>query len=276
MIAAAFCFGTMTAFVKMATQTMPPFEIVFFRSFLGGLLIAALMWKRRVSFIGKHPRLLAFRGLCGFLALSMHFYAISQINLGSAVILNFTSPIFVAMIAYIYLKENISRILWLLTVICFAGLYFLVGTQFAIKPFPILIGLFSGFWAAVAYSTIRLSHPQESSLTIIFYFTVIASVGSLPFLRLGFHMPIGAEWVPVAGVVVCSFFGQLFVTQAVREAPASVVSPFSYLTPVLSFAYGYLIWGDPITGRMLFGVLLIVVSGTFIYTTQRRPEPAMD
>jgi drug/metabolite transporter (DMT)-like permease len=273
MIVAACSFGTMTAFVKLATQTLPAFEVVFFRSLAGVAMISAVMWKEKVSFVGKSPKLFALRGLCGFLALVMHFYAISRLNLGTAVILGGTAPIFVAIYAATLLKEKMRGSLWAFTLLCFSGLYLLAAPELSREPLALAAGLFSGVMAAGAFVAIRYVRRSESSYTIIFYFTAISTICSLPLLRFGFVMPQRIAWVWIAGIAVASFFGQVFITKSLREAPASVVSPFSYLAPVCAFVYGYLIWGDPFTWRTVLGAGLIIASGCMIYLVERKPIP---
>jgi drug/metabolite transporter (DMT)-like permease len=106
---------------------------------------------------------------------------------------------------------------------------------------------------------------------VIFYFTLISTVGSLFFLKDWKWPDLGA-WGLVAGVVISSFFGQVWMTTALRRAPAYLVTPFSYLHPVLSFFYGWLLWKDTINGTVLAGVVLIVGSGSLISYFETRRE----
>ncbi|MBI4388137.1 MAG: DMT family transporter, partial [Candidatus Omnitrophica bacterium] len=202
--------------------------------------------------------------------------AIAKLSLGTAVILNYTAPIFVAIIATLFLKEKISNLLWLLIFMCFIGLYLLVEEKLSFKSFPIFIGLFSGFWAALAFVTIRTAIQEESSYTIIFYFTTISTLGSIPLLYFGFQIPNVTEWAWLLGIAITSFFGQVFLTTSIREAPASIVCPFSYLAPVFSFFFGFTIWKDPLTIHMILGAGLVILSGVFIYLIERRPEPVVE
>ena len=276
MVVASIFFGAMTGFVKFASETLPIFEIVFFRSLLGSLMMAFVILREKGSFVGKNPFVLALRGIFGSSALIMNFYAISKLSLGIAVILNYTSPIFVAVIAILLLKEEISGILWLLTSMCFIGVYLLVGPQFSFKSFPIMIGLFSGFMAALAYITIRIASKEETSNTIIFYFTTVATIGSFPLLCYGFQVPNAKEWFEILGIAVTSFFGQMFMTKSIHEAPASVVCPFSYFAPVFSFILGSVIWKDPSTLGTVVGTVFVITSGALIYFFESRPEPMAD
>src|SRR3989338_9836999 len=86
MICGALSFSVMAVFVKLTSRTIPSVEIVFFRSLLGTLAIGALIWKEKASWRGKNVKILLLRGMFGFFALSLHFYAISRLQLGTAVI----------------------------------------------------------------------------------------------------------------------------------------------------------------------------------------------
>src|SRR3989338_5098934 len=108
MIGGAFAFGVMATFVKLACQTLSSIEVVFFRSLLGSIAIGFMLWREKASWLGKNPKTLALRGIFGFLALSTHFYAIGELKLGTAVMLNYTAPIFVVILARIFLGEKTS------------------------------------------------------------------------------------------------------------------------------------------------------------------------
>ncbi|MBI1978286.1 MAG: DMT family transporter [Candidatus Omnitrophica bacterium] len=265
MILAAVSFATMAIFVKLASDTVSSVEIVFFRSILGSLMIGAVIWKEKDSWIGLNPKVLVLRGVFGFVALSLHFYAIAKLDLGTAVMLNYTAPIFVVIFARFLLKEKITWKVNLAILVSFVGLYFLAGPQFQSKPIPIFLGLLSGIFAALAYVFIRFNGEDESPYTIIFYFTIISTIGSIPLLALDFHWPDTVEWVELTGVSIGAFFGQIYLTKSIQKAPVSFVLPFSYLTPVFCAASGALVWKEFLSGEQLVGSLIIIASGIAIY-----------
>lgn len=266
MIAGALAFGVMAIFVKYTAKTLSSIEIVFFRSFLGTIAIAGVMWKGKTSWIGKDVRILFLRGITGFAALSLHFYAIAHLNLGTAVILNYTAPIYVVILARICLKERTTPFVNAMILISFIGLYLLVGPQFSLKPVPIVLGIVSGILAAVAYVLIRFNSEDESPYTIIFYFTAISTVGSLPLMSFGFFKwPNGMEWLGLLGVTAGAFFGQVWLTKAIQSAPVSLVLPFSYLTPVFASVMGALLWQEQLGLQAMIGGGIIVACGVLIY-----------
>lgn len=277
MLKASFAFSGMALSVKFASRTLPSSEIVFFRSFIGLGLLLALMSAKKVSVFGRKDRrpIMILRGVTGFAALVLHFYTIAHLPLGMAVLLNYMGPIFAAVFAAIWLKEKPGGFLYLMTLVSFGGVWLLVrGSENllteALAKNPGLVylniglGILSAVFIGLVYVLIRAIRQKESPLTVIFYFTAVSSLGSLGLLGFGFKWPNPEEWLYLAGVGVGSFYGQLWMTISLRRAPASLVSPFSYAMPILSFLYGTIFFGEKLTTVSGAGILLIILSGSLI------------
>lgn len=282
MCQASLVFSVMVIGVKLATATLPALEVVFFRSFLGTLLLIPLMVRKKISFLGKpsERKLLLLRGISGFLALTLHFYTISVLPLGIAVILNYTAIIFVAVLATIFIGERPGALLISMTLVSFVGVYLLVGADLQIRPeegFAVFLGILSAVFAAVAVFAIRSVGHRESPLTLIFYFTGLSTAGSCFYLPFGFEWPDFKEWFALFLVAGGSFYGQLWMTIAYRRAPASLVAPFAYVTPLLSFLYGLVFWKEMPGVMNLLGAFLIILGGSLISLSEvrhgRRPAP---
>lgn len=270
MISAAVSFSIMVIFVKAACQSLPSMEVVFIRSLSGTLAIAFLIWEKRISWFGNNQKIMILRGVFGFGALAMHFYAISELNLATAVILNYTAPIFAAIFARLILREKTSWTVNLAVVFSFLGLYLLAAPHFESKFIPLMIGILSGIFAALAYVMIRFGGENESPYTIIFYFTTISTIGSFPLMLSHFEWPNGTEWISLIGLSVGAFFGQVWLTKSIQNAPVSLVLPFSYLTPVFAALIGAFIWQEYLTLPSMVGGILIILSGIMIYLMRKR------
>ena len=266
----AVCFSLMVLCVKFASRDVPAMQIVFFRSFFGMLLILPFLFRSRASVWGVERGKLIARGVSGCLALLLHFYTIAHMEIGMAVMLNYTAPIFAVVLSVFFLHERPSAVLFFLILASFTGVV-LLTSNYSLSLNPMVwLALLSSVFAAIAYVSIRTIKHRESPLTIMFYFTMISTLGSLFFLR-EWKWPGITAWLPLAGVVVFSFYGQLWMTTALRRAPAYLVTPFSYLHPVLSFGYGFFLWGDAITGKTILGIFLVIASGSLIsYLETRR------
>jgi len=263
-ISASVSFSIMAACVKFTSARLPSMEIVFFRSFIATLMFIPVMLYQKISFLGHDRKMLLLRGMAGFAALALHFLTIAKMPLGTAVILNYTAPIFAVLLALFFLKEKPGLFLWGMVLLSFTGIFLLTGVKFQKMDFYFLLALLSGLFAAIAYIAIRTVGDRDSPLTIIFYFTFISSIGSVAFIRDHFTWPSPADWAAIVGVAIGAFFGQLWMTLAYRKAPAALVSPFSYLTPTFVFMISAFLWKDPVTPWNLLGAFLIILAGSLI------------
>lgn len=124
---------------------------------------------------------LAARGLFGFGALVLHFYTITRLDLGLAIMLNYTSPIFTVIFAFFFLKERPGFSVCGLILLSFGGVVFLNVRSGAAWSPAVWLALLSSIFAALAYLMIRTIRQRESPYTVIFYFTLISTAGSLFF-----------------------------------------------------------------------------------------------
>jgi len=109
MFLASLSFAFMGGFAKIISETLPPVEVTFFRNIFGVILIGLAIYKVPLKQKGGRPWLLLFRGSMGFMALLAYFYIMAHIPLGEAVTYNKTSPIFVAIFAYLFLNEKLQK-----------------------------------------------------------------------------------------------------------------------------------------------------------------------
>lgn len=125
MLLASLTFAFMGAFAKLASESLPSLEVVFFRNIAGVIIILIAIMKTPLVQKGGRPFLLFFRGFMGFAALLAFFYNIAHIPLGDAMTYSKTSPIFTAIFAYIFMKEQLSLRGWGAVFIGFIGILFI-------------------------------------------------------------------------------------------------------------------------------------------------------
>jgi drug/metabolite transporter (DMT)-like permease len=261
MLASAASFSIVGVCVKFSVADIHPLQVVFFRSFFGLLIIWAILLKQKHSFFGKEKKLMILRGISGFLALVLHFYTIKHLELGIAITLNYMAPIFVAFFSTRFLSEKPSDSFYPLLACSFIGVAMMnIKNGLSWNPY-IAIAILSAMFAAVAYLTIRGIHERESPYTVIFYFTAISTVGSLLFIPT-WTWPSPVTWIYLVIIGIGSYYGQFWLTTAMRKAPAWLVSPFIYLNPVLSSIYGIIFFGEG--GSLFFWIGLACVSASGI------------
>jgi drug/metabolite transporter (DMT)-like permease len=282
MLLASMSFACMGGFAKELTQAMPPLEVTFFRNVFGVVIVLLSLMKYPLRQTGGHPWLLLFRGTIGFLALLAYFYDFAYIPLGVAVTYNKTAPIFVAIFAYLFLGETLSRTAWLAVGIGFAGIVFIARPDGLSLDKYDLLGIFSGVGAALAYTSIRELRQHYDTRAIVLSFMGVGTIGPallmavspwihaphLDFLFADFVMPHGWMWWYALAVGMFATASQLLMTRAYELSPAGIVGTVSYSNIVFAVMIGIAL-GDPFPdGWTWVGIVLVIVSGWLVTRTR--------
>lgn len=263
MLVASFLFACMGVCVKLAAATHTAAEIVFYRSFVSLLLMFALIRLRGVSLATPHWRWQLSRGVVGFLALSAYFWAISLLPLATAVTLNYTSAIFLALLLALT-GWSVNRGMMLSLVAGFMGVIMLLQPSFGSDQWlGGLIGLGSGMLAAMAYFSVRqLGRLGEMESRTVFYFSLVASVCSLLWLLFSEVRPVGiADGLLLAGTAIFATLAQLAMTRAYARGQTLMAATLAYSTVIFSSIFGMLIWEEQLTSSAWAAMLMIIFSG---------------
>lgn len=258
MVLSAFFLSLMSVMVKAGGVSIPPMEMVFIRSVLVFLITLVLVKRQGIPLWGNNKKLLLLRGFFGFFGLSAFFYTLTKIPIADSVTLQYTSPLFTALLAQPILKEKSTRRQWGYFLLAFLGLLLIVRPGFSLQFFPALIGVFGAFFAALAYNTVRKLRHTDHPLTVVLYFPLVSSVLSFPLTAFHFVMPRGWQWLLLLGIGICAFIAQLFMTRALHLDRAARVMNISYVGVVFSTLLGILFFSEIPDWRTLAGAGVII------------------
>lgn len=268
----------MGALVKIGAQRFSTSELVFYRSACGFLLIAALVWWQRKPL---HTNLVAMqmrRAVVGFAALLLFFYAIAHLPLATAITLNYTSPMFLALLSPWLIKggRRFSRRQQQILNLCIMGGF--VGICLLLQPaidrnqwLAGLIGLLSGIGAALAYVHVKqLGMAGEPDWRTVFYFTLVCTLGSGCWMLMDHITPLRLEDFPLLlGLGISATCSQLALTRAYRTGDTLTVASLAYSTVVFVTAIGVIGWGEALRPGEIAGMLLIIACGILSTRTSR-------
>lgn len=279
MLLASLSFAFMGGFAKVVSEILPPVEVTFFRNIFGVVLVGLSIYKVPLKQSGGKFMLLIFRGSMGFISLLAYFYLIANIPLGEAITYNKTSPIFVAIFAYIFLNEKLNRNALFAIALGFIGIVFVaqpVGGSFDKYD---LLGIFSGIGAALAYTSIRELRKYYDTRAIVMSFMGIGTIAPIilmlitPYVSVSedldwmfaeFIMPEGIVWLYVTAVGIFATISQLFMTKAYELTKAGIVGTISYTNIVFGVIIG-LALGDALPNIWTFlGIILVISSGLLV------------
>jgi drug/metabolite transporter (DMT)-like permease len=263
-IVATFFFSLMGSFVKLGATHFSSIELVFYRSFISLLFLLIYVVISQKEIKTPHLRKQIDRGVVGFLSLAFFFYAIAHLNLGSAMTLNYTSPIFLGFFLPLISHQKIKKSILLCTITGF------IGTLFILDPhgewqswFAGLIGLISGIGAALAYiHVIQLSKLNEPDWRTVFYFTLVSTLGSGLWISFTDYQRLIWDdvWILIP-LGLSATIAQIAMTRAYRLGNSLVIGALSYLTIVFSGVISLLYFNETMRMEDVLGAILIIASG---------------
>ena len=281
MLLSAFGFAAMAVCVKLAfARGIPVLEIVVARSLVSVLLSYLDIRRKRLPVFGTHKGLLMARGVVGAVALMAVYYAITVLPLAEATIIQYLHPMFVAVLALLFLGERFNLGVVACVVLSFAGLIlvaepawlrvWLVGQETGqnvdtkLDLFGVGVAVLGAFGSAVAYVLVRKLSALEDSSVIILYFPMIALPLSLILLGSDFVWP--TEWITWLLLLLVGIFtqlGQVGLTMAMQTETAARATGFSYVQVLFAVIFGFLFFQEIPGSSALLGTLLIM-SGALI------------
>ncbi len=266
MLVAGALFATMGVFAKFLAGQFSGAELSLYRSLIGLVAVGAfILWKRQTlatPFWKGH----FWRGLTGTTSLVAYFYAMTQLPLATAIALNYTSPLWLALLSTILLGERFKPRLALAIALGFAGAALLLRPTFSgANAHAGFIGLASGFFAACAYVNVKkLGDAGETEWRVVFYFALVGTMGSAltqVVVEHDFHPVKAGNIGMLLGLGVTATLAQLAMTRAYHSGNTLVVGAFAYSTVIFASLAGIFIFDELLPPIAWAGMAIIIASG---------------
>ena len=269
---AELCFVGMGSLVKLLSENLPSQNVLFFRNLFGVLVLMPLIFKLGIKTLQTNEfKWHLLRSLSGVSAMYCFFYALSELPLADAMLLKISAPLFIPIIALIWLSEHISLRAIMAIMVGFLGVVLVLKPTGTIHIASIA-GLLGGALAALAKVTIRRMSPTEPTSRIVFYFGIISLLVSAIPMFWFWKNPDQSEWLLLVLLGAFGTVGQLFLTKAYVLAPASKIAPFTYSSILFAAIIGWLFWDEIITLLTLTGALLIITAGIIILREKQNTD----
>ena len=259
-------FASMGALIKLVAPDLGNVMVVFFRNAFGLAALLPWIWRARGQGLhSRHLRLHLIRDGTGFAAMVCFFYAIPRLDLASAMLLNYSAPLFIPFIARIWLKEPLVPQILGAVLTGFAGLLMILKPHLGLT-LPALLGLLSGVLAAVAMVGIRRMAGLEPAFRTVFYFSLFSTLASALALPWGWQTPSASEWLALLGIGILAAAAQMLLTLAYHRGPAAQTGLYTYLAVLFAGLYGWLFWQETPDALALAGMAMVI--GAAIWTTR--------
>jgi drug/metabolite transporter (DMT)-like permease len=275
--------GTITAFTAMAVAgreisfELDTFELMLYRSLIGLVLVlvigrlAGTLHQIRRNRLKTH----FFRNLAHFTGQNLWFFAIAVIPLAQVFALEFTSPIWVALLAHFALGERLNRIK------SAAILFGFVGILMITRPWTsgISIGIAAAFISAIFFASTSIMTKaltrNESVTSIMFWLTGLQLVFGI--LCAGFDGDIAlpswqtAPWIFVVGLG--GLLAHFCLTKALSVAPASIVAPIDFARLPIVALVGMILYNEALSIWVFLGAVVIFGANYANILSEKRRNP---
>jgi len=266
--AAAWMVGWLTAMLVMAvagreaTRTLHVFQIMEMRSVLGFVLLWPLLHASgglaamRTDRLGRHIA----RNTVHYGAQFGWFLALTMIPLAQVVAIEFTMPIWTALLAVAFLGERLGAARIIAVALGLVGVTVIVRPGLEHVDPGQLIALAAAVGFAVSIILVKSLTATESAVSIIFWMLVVQSViGIVPAL-LVWRTPTAQVWPWIGVIALCGTYSHYCMTQALRHADAMVIVPMDFLRVPLTAVAGWLVYNERIDVFTVIGAGLILVA----------------
>jgi drug/metabolite transporter (DMT)-like permease len=259
---------------REAARQLNVFQIMEVRSTLGFLLLYPMI-RADGGFAGlrtsRLPQHIA-RNLIHYGAQLGWFFALTLIPIGQVVAIEFTMPIWTAILAASFLGERMT--VWKVTAIALG----IVGVIVIVRPATgeinpgqmIALGAAVGF--GVSMALVKSLTRTESALAIIFWMLVVQSAaGFFPTLYV-WQWPSADAWGWLIVIAVCGTFSHYCLANAMRYADATIVVPMDFLRVPLTATAGWLIYSERLDMFTVLGAALILTGNLLNLKPARVPN----
>ena len=257
----ALLFSVMGICIRYASHSVDNYTIVFFRNVVGLILFLPFIFKQGTGFVKTEKLWMhTWRSIVGLAAMYGFFYAIAHLKLSNAMVFTYSSPIFIPVIAWLFLKEKITIAMICAAVLGFIGVFCVAKPDQGLLNRISVIGIASSLLASMAFVTVRALTQTEPPERIVFYFCLIGSALSV--------IPMFWVWRPyhlqellfLIGAGILANVSQIFMSHAYRLAPAGQIAPVNYMAIIFAGVWGFLLWNEVPDLYSVIGFCIILLA----------------
>lgn len=271
MVGSALVFSGVTVMIKELGQSIPAAEMVFFRCLFGLVIIVPFVARSGLSvFKTARPGLHMIRVVCALIGMNCGFYAVTHLELATAVSLGYTRPLFMILLAVIFLGEVVRWRRGLATLVGFFGVLIMLRPTEVPVELPALAALASALAVAGAMSVVRQQAAVDGPATIMAWFATGTAVLTAIPAAFVWETPQNDQWVLLIAIGVMASVGQYMMIKAFTHGEATVMNPIDYLQILLAAIFGFWLFDEVPTVWTGVGAAVIIISTLYILLREAR------
>jgi drug/metabolite transporter (DMT)-like permease len=274
MLAGVFVFSIMDSLLKHLSARYEPLQISCLRCVSSWLfLLLPITWQRMWPTLRpSNAPLHLLRAVLGVAMLGSFIFAVHRLSLAQTYSLFLAAPLLMTALSVPIHGERVAGKRWLAIIVGLSGVLVILQ-PWGNGSVP-LIAAAAAAAATICYSLsalmVRTLGRGNSSMSMVFWYLLLVSVGS-GVLAIGEWRAVPvSDWGWLLGIGVTGALGQMWLTEAFRRAPPSVVGPFEYTALLWAFAIDWIFWSATPSVSLVAGACIVIVSGIVIILDERR------
>jgi drug/metabolite transporter (DMT)-like permease len=291
MAISATLFAFMNFFAKLASSSAGWASVAAARAAVGGLVAFGIARARGASLVATDRKAIFWRSILGTAAMLTTFYALSSrtLGLGDTVTLLNLMPVFLAILAPIFLGERTPSAVVLGIVLALVGVALVVRPAFVfgdvVHGVPLVsttgpsagataaVAVLAALLASIAMMLLRRVGQTESAEAISVHFSAFAFVVLSAIALFDLRVPTATDLALMLAAGVCGGLAQIAMTRAYAAEQAARVSAMSYLSVVASAVLGAVALKERPPAIALIGMLLVIGGGVVVTFAKERYSP---
>jgi drug/metabolite transporter (DMT)-like permease len=256
-------FASVICAIQKGLLGIPALEVLFIQYFVSFLFFAPLALKEGIGPLkSRRPGLLIVRSLSGAVGTLMFLIAVKRMLLVDAVLLSYTTPLFIPLVAWIWMRQQVSRLLWICLVVGLVGAYLIIKPTKGFLMHPeVALPLFAAVFFAISLIAIHQLTSTESMISIMFYNSGITSLVMMPFCIMFWKWPDFKQLITLCVIGILYAVMSYFNVKALQMASASYLAPFWYTSALFSQILGWIFFKEKPDWMSLCGIVLISAAG---------------
>lgn len=265
MVCSAAMFACMAVMIRLASAQLHAFEIAFFRNFFGFVFALPLLMHHGLGIL-KTDKLSLYVGRCliGIVSMLCGFYAIVHLPLAKAVTISYSTPLFVTILAVLFLGEMVRLRRWTAVGLGFIGVLVIMRPGADSFDANTLVALTAAVLSAIVAISIKVLSRTEKPDAIVLWTTMLWVPLSLVPALFVWTWPTGWTW---AWIVAAGFFGtagHMFWTRALKRGDASMLTPISFMQVPIVALLAWWLFDETVTAWTALGAAIIFVANAYI------------
>jgi drug/metabolite transporter (DMT)-like permease len=264
-------FSVVPPSVRLLSDTMSSWQIVFIRAFFGFAAIGIyLSWSGLFELKSRQIGIHFIRSTFNFVGMVMWFWALGLVELAKGIAIHFTMPLFITLFAVMFLRERVGPRRLGAMLVGFIGVLIILRPGMIETGLPELAILGSAALYGGAVIFLKIVVREETPLAVTFYTNLFMALWCIVPTWMYWAPVTGADILPILGLGVCGLFAPFLVAIALKKADASLIAAFDFLRLPFTAAFGFALFGEVPDEFVWAGAAIIFISTYYIARRETR------